>query len=37
MEGYTNQEIAEKLECVEESVRRKVMLIRSIWSNDNGL
>ena len=37
MEGYTNQEIAEKLECVEESVRRKVMLMRSIWSNDHGV
>jgi DNA-directed RNA polymerase specialized sigma24 family protein len=31
MEGYTNKEIANKLDCVEESVRRKVMLIRSIW------
>jgi DNA-directed RNA polymerase specialized sigma24 family protein len=34
MEGYTNKEIADELECVEESVRRKVMLIRSIWSKE---
>ncbi len=34
MEGYTNQEIADELGCVEESVRRKVMLIRSVWSKD---
>lgn len=32
MEGYTNQEIAERLGCVEESVRRKVVLIRTQWS-----
>ncbi|MDG2015279.1 MAG: ECF-type sigma factor [Pirellulaceae bacterium] len=31
MEGYTNKEIAKELGCVEESVRRKVILIRSIW------
>jgi DNA-directed RNA polymerase specialized sigma24 family protein len=37
MEGYTNKEIAGKPDCVEESVRRKVMLIRSIWSKDNGM
>lgn len=36
MEGYTNKEIAGELGCVEESIRRKVMLIRSIWSKDSG-
>ena len=35
MEGFTNKEIADELKCVEESVRRKVVLIRSIWSNEN--
>lgn len=35
MEGYTNQEIAERLGCVEESVRRKVVLIRTQWSAGN--
>ena len=34
MEGYTNKEIAERLGCVEEAVRRKVVLIRSQWSSD---
>ena len=29
--GYTNKEIASRLGCVEESVRRKVVLIRSTW------
>ena len=29
--GYTNKEIASRLGCVEESVRRKVALIRSTW------
>ena len=33
MEGHTNREIAEKLGCVEESVRRKILLIRSQWSS----
>lgn len=33
MEGYTNKEIAERLGCVEEAVRRKVVLIRSQWSS----
>lgn len=33
MEGYTNKEIAERLGCVEEAVRRKIVLIRSQWSS----
>ena len=33
MEGYSNKEIAGLLGCVEESVRRKVILIRSQWTD----
>ncbi len=31
LEGYTNQEIAVKLECVERTVERKLVLIRRKW------
>lgn len=33
LSGYTNKEIAVRLGCVEESVRRKVLLIRSNWES----
>lgn len=33
--GLTNKEIAQKLGCVEEAVRRKVLLIRSIWEQES--
>ncbi len=32
MQGYTNKELAQELGCLEESVRRKVLLIRSNWT-----
>jgi DNA-directed RNA polymerase specialized sigma24 family protein len=31
MEGYTTEEIAEKLDCVPRTVERKLRVIRSIW------
>jgi DNA-directed RNA polymerase specialized sigma24 family protein len=31
MEGYSNQEIADRLGCVSRSVERKLMLIRELW------
>jgi DNA-directed RNA polymerase specialized sigma24 family protein len=31
MEGYSNQEIAERLGCVERSVERKLRIIRGVW------
>jgi DNA-directed RNA polymerase specialized sigma24 family protein len=31
MEGFSVEEIAEKLQCVSRSVKRKLRLIRSIW------
>jgi RNA polymerase sigma factor (sigma-70 family) len=34
MEGYTNQEIAAKLNCVERSVERKLNIIRNRWSQE---
>ncbi len=34
MQGYTNQEIAEKLDCGLRSVERKLSGIRTIWSNE---
>jgi DNA-directed RNA polymerase specialized sigma24 family protein len=34
MEGYTTEEIAEKVGCVPRSVERKVRLIRDIWSQE---
>jgi DNA-directed RNA polymerase specialized sigma24 family protein len=36
MEGYTNDEIADKLGCVPRTVERKVRLIRTIWSQESG-
>jgi DNA-directed RNA polymerase specialized sigma24 family protein len=34
MEGYTNTEIAAKLDCIERTVERKLRTIRSIWGRD---
>lgn len=34
MEGYTNEEIAEKLACVRRTVERKLRLIRAIWESE---
>ncbi|WP_165070630.1 ECF-type sigma factor [Paludisphaera rhizosphaerae] len=35
MEGYTNREIAEKLDCVEQTVERKLKSIRRIWAAED--
>jgi RNA polymerase sigma factor (sigma-70 family) len=35
LEGYSNREIAEKLDCTERSIERKLERIRSKWSTDN--
>ncbi|HEX3450428.1 MAG TPA: ECF-type sigma factor [Isosphaeraceae bacterium] len=32
MEGYTNQQIADRLGCIEQTVERKLRSIRRIWS-----
>lgn len=32
MEGYTNDEIARKLDCASRTVERKLRVIRSLWS-----
>ncbi len=39
LEGYTNREIAEKLDCTERSVERRLERIRSKWTSydDGGL
>lgn len=34
MEGYTNEEIADKLDCVPRTVERKLRLIRAIWESE---
>jgi DNA-directed RNA polymerase specialized sigma24 family protein len=34
MEGYSNDEIADKLGCVVRSVKRKLQLIRSVWKSE---
>jgi hypothetical protein len=31
MEGHTNQDIANRLGCVVETIERRLRLIRSIW------
>jgi DNA-directed RNA polymerase specialized sigma24 family protein len=33
MEGYTNEEIATRLDCAPRTVERKLRLIRSMWEN----
>jgi DNA-directed RNA polymerase specialized sigma24 family protein len=35
MEGYTNAEIAQKLECVPRTVERKLRLIRDTWERES--
>jgi DNA-directed RNA polymerase specialized sigma24 family protein len=37
MEGYTNDEIASRMECSRRSVERKLALIRQHWINSNEL
>lgn len=34
MEGYLNEEIAERLNCVNRTVERRLNLIRSLWSRE---
>ena len=34
MEGYTNAEIAAKLDCVETTVERKLRRIRILWAEE---
>jgi DNA-directed RNA polymerase specialized sigma24 family protein len=36
LDGYTNEEIAEKLECVPRTVERKMRLIRDKWAKEMG-
>jgi len=36
MEGYTNEEIAARLQCVPRTVERKLKVIRSFWSREAG-
>lgn len=35
MEGYTNEEIAAKLNCVPRTIERKLRLIRAIWESES--
>jgi hypothetical protein len=35
MEGYTNEEIAKKLDCVPRTVERKLAVIRGRWEKEN--
>ena len=34
MEGYSNEEIASKLDCVPRTVERKLRMIRSLWEKE---
>jgi DNA-directed RNA polymerase specialized sigma24 family protein len=34
MEGYTNDEIAERLGCVPRTVERKLRVIRGLWDQE---
>jgi DNA-directed RNA polymerase specialized sigma24 family protein len=34
MEGYTNEEIARKLDCTPRSVYRKLRIVRGLWEKD---
>ncbi len=36
LEGYTNDEIAGKLDCTPRTVERKLRLIRAVWENEGG-
>ena len=33
LEGYSNREIADRLECTERSIERKLGRIRSLWTS----
>jgi DNA-directed RNA polymerase specialized sigma24 family protein len=35
VEGYTNEEIAQRLGCTRRSVQRRLNLIRNVWSREN--
>jgi DNA-directed RNA polymerase specialized sigma24 family protein len=34
LEGYSNEEVAERLDCSLRTVERRLWLIRTIWSED---
>ena len=34
VDGYTNEELAEILNCTRRSVQRRLQLIREIWTNE---
>lgn len=34
MEGYTNQEVAERLGCARRTVQRRLQLIKALWEQD---
>ena len=36
LEGYTNAEIAARLDCVPQTVERKLRLIRNLWAREAG-
>ena len=36
MEGYSNEEIAQRLDCGLRSVSRKLLVIRAIWAQEGG-
>lgn len=36
LEGYTNQEIAQQLDCSIRTVERRLHLIRKVWQQDDG-
>jgi hypothetical protein len=36
MEGYTNDEIAQEQGCSRRTIDRKIVLIRSIWEQEEG-
>jgi DNA-directed RNA polymerase specialized sigma24 family protein len=35
MEGYTNEEIAAKLDCTARTIERKLRIIRGLWQQEN--
>jgi RNA polymerase sigma factor (sigma-70 family) len=36
LEGYTNAEIADKIECAERTVERRLRVIRTLWDDQKG-
>ena len=34
LQGYTNEEIADRMDCVTRTVERKMRRIRNLWSTD---